>query len=136
MIAKARANAEKLGYNNVEFRSGDIESMPVTANMADVIISNCVLNLVPAKHKVMSEIFRVLKPGAHFSISDIVLDGELPAGWKEVAELYAGCTSGAIQKTDYLDIIKEAGFKNVVIQKEKKSFFLMRSYKTIYQVKK
>jgi len=119
MVAKARENAEKLGLNNVEFRFGDIENMPVTSNKADVIISNCVLNLVPNKHKVMSEIYRVLKPGAHFSISDIVLDGELPGKWKEVAELYAGCVSGAIQKNDYLQIIDEAGFRNITLQKEK-----------------
>jgi SAM-dependent methyltransferase len=119
MIAKARENAEKLGYNNVEFRQGDIESMPVTSNKADVIVSNCVLNLVPNKHKVFSEIYRVLKPGGHFSISDIVLEGALPAKWKEVAELYAGCVSGAIQKSEYLGIIEEAGFANVKLQKDK-----------------
>ncbi len=119
MIEKARENAEKLGFNNVEFRLGDIDSMPVTSNKADVIVSNCVLNLVPNKHKVFSEIFRVLKPGAHFSISDIVLVGELPSKWKEVAELYAGCVSGAIQKKDYLGIIDETGFVNVGLQKEK-----------------
>ena len=119
MIARARENAEKLGYTNVEFRQGDIESMPVTANKADVIVSNCVLNLVPNKHKVISEIFRVLKPGGHFSISDIVLDGELPLKWKEIAELYAGCVSGAIQKDEYLGIIEEAGFKNITLQKDK-----------------
>jgi len=119
MIARARENAEKLGYNNVEFRQGDIESMPVTANKADVIVSNCVLNLVPNKHKVFSEIYRVLKPGGHFSISDIVLEGPLPEKWKEVAELYAGCVSGAIQKNEYLGIIDEAGFKNMTIQKDK-----------------
>jgi SAM-dependent methyltransferase len=119
MIARARDNAEKLGLNNVEFRQGDIEDMPVTANKADVIVSNCVLNLVPNKHKVFGEIYRVLKPGGHFSISDIVLEGELPARWKEVAELYAGCVSGAIQKKDYLGIIEEAGFKNMTLQKDK-----------------
>ncbi|MBI5858308.1 MAG: arsenite methyltransferase [Sphingobacteriales bacterium] len=119
MIARARENAEKLGYNNVEFRQGDIESMPVTANKADVIVSNCVLNLVPNKHKVFGEIYRVLKPGGHFSISDIVLEGELPAKWKEVAELYAGCVSGAIQKSEYLGIIEEAGFANIKLQKDK-----------------
>ncbi|MBL7701663.1 MAG: arsenite methyltransferase [Ferruginibacter sp.] len=119
MIKKARANAEKLNFNNVEFRLGDIDDMPVTSNYADVIVSNCVLNLVPNKHKVISEIFRVLKPGAHFSISDIVLEGNLPAKWKEVAELYAGCVSGAIQKQGYLEIINEAGFKNITLQKEK-----------------
>ena len=119
MIAKARANAEKLELNNVEFRQGDIDDMPVTSNKADVIVSNCVLNLVPNKHKVISEIFRVLKPGGHFSISDIVLEGALPAKWKEVAELYAGCVSGAIQKQVYLEIIEEAGFKNISLQKDK-----------------
>lgn len=119
MIAKARANAEKLHYNNVEFRLGDIDDMPETSNYADVIVSNCVLNLVPNKHKVISEIFRVLKPGGHFSISDIVLEGHLPAKWKEVAELYAGCVSGAIQKQVYLETIEAAGFKNVSLQKDK-----------------
>lgn len=119
MIARARENAEKLKLHNVEFRQGDIEDMPVTSNKADVIVSNCVLNLVPNKHKVFSEIYRVLKPGGHFSISDIVLEGELPAKWREVAELYAGCVSGAIQRSEYLGIIKEAGFKNITLQKDK-----------------
>ena len=119
MVDKARANAEKLHYNNVEFRLGDIDDMPVTSNYADVVVSNCVLNLVPNKHKVISEIFRVLKPGGHFSISDIVLDGTLPDKWKEVAELYAGCVSGAIQKQVYLEIIQSAGFEHISIQKDK-----------------
>ena len=119
MITKAKENADKLKFNNVEFRLGDIDSMPVTANYADVIVSNCVLNLVPNKHKVFGEIFRVLKPGAHFSISDIVLEGWLPSRWKEVAELYAGCVSGAVQKDEYLSMIKEAGFVNITLQKEK-----------------
>jgi len=120
MIEKARLNADKLGYNNVEFRVGDIENLPVTSNKANVIISNCVLNLVPNKHKVFSEIFRVLKPGAHFSISDIVTEGQLPEKWRAVAEMYAGCITGAVQKKDYLEIIEEAGFKNITIQKDKK----------------
>lgn len=119
MITRARENAEKLNLHNVEFRQGDIDNMPVTANKADVIVSNCVLNLVPNKHKVFGEIYRVLKPGGHFSISDIVLEGELPAKWKQVAELYAGCVSGAIQKKEYLGIIEEAGFKNITLQKDK-----------------
>ncbi len=119
MISKARVNAEKLGFNNVEFRLGDIDDMPVTSNYANVIVSNCVLNLVPNKYKVISEIYRVLKPGGHFSISDIVLEGNLPAKWKEVAELYAGCVSGAVQKQVYLEMIQEAGFKNVLVQKDK-----------------
>jgi arsenite methyltransferase len=119
MIKKARTNADKLELNNVEFRQGDIDDMPVTSNYANVIVSNCVLNLVPNKHKVISEIYRVLKPGGHFSISDIVLEGELPAKWREIAELYAGCVSGAIQKQLYLEIIEQAGFKNITLQKDK-----------------
>ena len=119
MIEKARSNAEKLGYNNVEFREGDIDNMPVNDNVADVIVSNCVLNLVPNKAKVISEIFRVLKPGGHFSISDIVLLGNLPQALKNDAEMYAGCVAGAIQKEDYLKYISDMGFSNITIQKEK-----------------
>lgn len=119
MIEKARANAEKLGFNNVEFRLGDIENLPVTSSTADVIVSNCVLNLVPDKVRAFSEIFRVLKPGAHFSISDVVLVGELPSRVAEASEMYAGCVSGAIQKGEYLDVIKDAGFVNIAVQKEK-----------------
>ncbi len=119
MIDKARANAEKLGFNNVEFRQGDIEQMPVGANIADVVVSNCVLNLVPDKAAVIKEIFRVLKPGGHFSISDIVLVGQLPEALRKDAEMYAGCVSGAIQKEVYLEMITLAGFKNITLQKEK-----------------
>lgn len=119
MIDKARSNAEKLGYNNVEFRKGDIEHMPVGADMADVVVSNCVLNLVPNKGGVFKEIFRVLKPGGHFSISDIVLDGPLPASLKQAAEMYAGCVAGAIQKEAYLELIAKNGFVNITLQKEK-----------------
>lgn len=119
MIAKARANAEKVGFNNVEFRQGDIEKMPVTANVADVVVSNCVLNLVPNKDGVFKEIFRVLKPGGHFSISDVVLVGNLPDKLRNVAEMYAGCISGAIQKEDYLALIQANGFTNITLQKEK-----------------
>jgi arsenite methyltransferase len=119
MINKARENAEKLGFNNVEFRLGDIEKMPVTANTADVIVSNCVLNLVPDKNNVFKEIFRVLKPGGHFSISDVVLVGALPAQLTDAAEMYAGCVAGAIQKEAYLDLIKVNGFENIKLQKEK-----------------
>jgi len=119
MIDKARANAEKLQFNNVEFRLGDIEQMPVTSDMADVVVSNCVMNLVPDKPKAFGEIFRILKPGGHFSISDIVLDGELPEKLRKAAEMYAGCVSGAIQQSDYLQIIKDAGFSNISVQKEK-----------------
>jgi arsenite methyltransferase len=120
MIEKARANSEKLGFNNVEFRFGDIEKLPVTANTADVVVSNCVMNLVPDKRKAFGETFRVLKPGGHFSISDIVLVGNLPDGLRKSAEMYAGCISGAIQKQEYLEIIEEAGFENITIQKNKR----------------
>lgn len=119
MIQKARINAEKLGLNNVEFREGDIDAMPINDNVADVIVSNCVLNLVPNKQKVIKEIHRTLKPNGHFSISDVVLVGELPDTLREDAEMYAGCVAGAIQKSDYLSFIEEAGFQNIKIQKEK-----------------
>jgi arsenite methyltransferase len=119
MIDKARSNAEVRGFNNVEFRQGDIESMPITANTADVIVSNCVLNLVPNKDAVIKDIYRVLKPGGHFSISDVVLVGALPEGLRKDAEMYAGCVSGAIQKEVYLELIHANGFENITIQKEK-----------------
>ncbi|NND94689.1 MAG: arsenite methyltransferase [Flavobacteriales bacterium] len=119
MIEKSRMNAERLGYNNVEFREGDIDAMPVSDDVADVIVSNCVLNLVPDKKKVIAEIHRVLKPGGHFSISDIVLVGDLPPELKEDAEMYAGCVAGAIQKSEYLGLIEEQGFGNIKVQKEK-----------------
>lgn len=119
MIEKARQNAEVRGFHNVEFRQGDIEKMPVTCGVADVIVSNCVLNLVPNKDAVIKEIFRVLKPGGHFSISDIVLEGQLPDNLRNAAEMYAGCVSGAIQRKTYLDLIASNGFKNITIQKEK-----------------
>ncbi|MEP6683688.1 MAG: arsenite methyltransferase [Parafilimonas sp.] len=119
MIEKARQNAEVRGFNNVEFRQGDIEQMPVADNTADVIVSNCVLNLAPDKNAVFKEIFRTLKHGGHFSISDIVLEGELPKKIKQAAEMYAGCVSGAIQKQVYLELIKANGFKNITVQKSK-----------------
>lgn len=119
MIDKARANAEARGFNNVEFRQGDIEHMPISANVADVIVSNCVLNLVPNKHGVFQDIYRVLKPGGHFSISDVVLVGALPDGLRKDAEMYAGCVAGAIQKQVYLELIHTTGFENILVQKEK-----------------
>ena len=119
MIDKARLNADKLNYNNVEFRLGDIENIPTMSNIADVVVSNCVMNLVPNKPKAFSEVHRILKVGGHFSISDIVLTGDLPEKIKNAAEMYAGCVASAIQKGDYLDIIKNSGFKNITLQKEK-----------------
>ena len=120
MVEKARANADQLGYKNVEFRQGDIENMPVAGEVADVVVSNCVLNLVPNKKKAFAETFRVLKKGGHFSVSDIVLQGTIPEGLQKSAEMYAGCVAGAIQLEDYLALIKEAGFKEIKIQKSKR----------------
>ena len=120
MIEKARANARALNFTNVEFRQGDIENMPLAGNSADVVVSNCVLNLVPDKKLAFAETFRVLKKGGHFSVSDIVLAGDLPEGLQKNAEMYAGCVSGAIQKDEYVKIIKEAGFTNITLQKEKR----------------
>lgn len=120
MIAKANQNNEKLGYRNVEFKLGEIEQMPFENNLADVVVSNCVLNLVPDKKKAFSEIYRILKPGAHFCVSDIVIKGELNAELKKSAVMYAGCVSGALKQEEYLDIIFQSGFQNVEIKKSKK----------------
>ena len=117
MIAKAQQNAKKLNFNNVEFVLGDIENMPLAKNIADVVISNCVLNLVPDKFKAFSEIMRILKCGGHLCVSDVVLIGELPEQVRNNAELYAGCVSGAIQQEQYLKIMKETGFDNIEIKK-------------------
>lgn len=122
MIARARQNAETRGLHNVEFRQGDIEQMPVSDGVADVVVSNCVLNLVPNKREVFAEIIRVLKPGGHFSISDIVLNGELPDNLRQAAEMYAGCVTGAIMKDEYLALAAEAGFENLTLQKQKAIF--------------
>lgn len=119
MISKARANAEKMKFNNIEFRQGEIEDLPVNDSTADVVVSNCVLNLVPEKLNAFSEMYRVLKPGGHFSVSDIVLTGELPEKIQKAAEFYAGCVSGAIQKTEYISLLEKTGFRNIQIQKEK-----------------
>ncbi|WP_213196090.1 arsenite methyltransferase [Cloacibacterium caeni] len=119
MIEKARNNADKLGFNNVEFRLGDIENIPLMSNVADVVVSNCVMNLVPNKLKAFAEVQRILKPTGHFSISDIVLVGDLPEKIKNAAEMYAGCVASAIQMEDYLKIIENSGFKNITLQKKK-----------------
>ena len=119
MIEKARNNADKLGLNNVEFRLGDIENIPLMSNVADVVVSNCVMNLVPNKPKAFAEVQRILKPTGHFSISDIVLVGDLPEKIKNAAEMYAGCVASAIQMEDYLKIIENSGFKNITLQKKK-----------------
>ncbi len=119
MIRKARENCSKLGYKNVEFVPGDIEEMPFIANEFDVVISNCVLNLVPDKSKAFSEIFRVLKPAGHFCVSDVVLKGTLSDRMLKSAEMYAGCVSGATEITNYLKIIENSGFSNLKVHKQK-----------------
>jgi len=120
MIAKARDNAEKSGFDNVEFRLGEIENLPVRSDSVDVVISNCVLNLVPDKQRAFAEIFRVLKPGGHFCISDIVSSRELPGWVQGIAEAYAGCVAGAIPKQDYLALIEETGFGRVEVVIERR----------------
>lgn len=119
MIAKAKQNAKDMDLQNVEFRLGDIEALPLSACMVDVVVSNCVLNLVPDKQQAMSEVLRVLKPGGHFSISDVVLNGELPPAIREAAEMYAGCVSGALQEDEYLGIIRKLGFEDTSVQQRK-----------------
>ncbi len=115
MIEKARENAKKGGYENVEFRLGEIENLPVADNFVDVIISNCVINLSPGKGRVFREAFRVLKPGGRLMISDLVLLKELPDFIKNSVEAYIGCLSGAIMREEYIGAIKAAGFQEVRI---------------------
>lgn len=119
MIAKAEKNKAKLGYENVEFRLGEIEDIPLKDNAADVVVSNCVFNLVPNKEKAFSELYRIIKPGGHFCISDIVIIGELPPELQKSAEMYAGCVAGAIQQDEYIGLIVKNGFKNVEIKTTK-----------------
>jgi len=119
MIQKSTLNAIKLGFDNVDFVLGDIEEMPLDGSIADVVVSNCVLNLVPDKEKAFAETYRILKNGGHFSISDVVIAGDLPDAIKEDAEMYAGCVAGAIDKDEYLDIVKNTGFENITVQKMK-----------------
>jgi ubiquinone/menaquinone biosynthesis C-methylase UbiE len=119
MIDKANKNNQKLGYKNVEFYLGEIEAMPIENSIADVVVSNCVLNLVPNKRKAFLEIYRILKPSGHFCVSDVVIKGELPENLKKSAEMYVGCIAGAVQQDEYLKIIEETGFRNVEIKKTK-----------------
>lgn len=122
MIEKANANKAKLGFSNVKFRLGDIENIPMSANKADVVLSNCVLNLVPDKEKAFAEIHRILKPGGHFTISDVVIRGSLPKGMQDAAELYAGCVAGAMNMNDYLAVIHAQEFQCVSVKAEKRIF--------------
>jgi len=119
MVAKAEANRRRLGYGNVEFRQGEIEHLPLAEGEVDVVISNCVLNLVPDKDRAFAEILRVLRPGGHFTVSDIVLEGDLPDAMRGAAELYVGCVSGALQKADYLGTIERTGFDSVRSARER-----------------
>jgi ubiquinone/menaquinone biosynthesis C-methylase UbiE len=119
MLEKANTNKQKLGFTNVDFVKGDIEEMPLPDNSYNVVVSNCVLNLVPDKHKAFAEIMRVLKPNGHFCVSDVVIKGELPERIRKDAEMYAGCVSGAIKIEKYLEIINKQGFQNVTIHKQK-----------------
>jgi len=138
MIEKAIINNNKLGFDNINFVKGDIEEMPFDDNIFDVVISNCVLNLVPDKTKAFNEIYRVLNKGGHFCISDVVISGVLPDKLKKDAEMYAGCVSGAIDKDDYVGIIRNSGFNNIEIHKEKEIEIpneIMLNYLTIDELR-
>lgn len=119
MIKKARENAVKVGFSNVEFRLGELESLPVGGNSVDRVISNCVLNLVPDKAQAFQEMHRILKPGGKFGVSDVVLVGEFPEELRQAAELYVGCVAGAMQKSDYLESLRQIGFEDIRVTKEK-----------------
>ena len=121
MLSKANRNLSKLNYKNIYFKLGDIENLPLKDNFADVVISNCVLNLVPDKQKAFAEIYRTLKPGGHFCVSDIVTTGELPKKIRDAAALYAGCVSGALKQEEYLGIIEQTGFRNVEVKESRQS---------------
>jgi SAM-dependent methyltransferase len=138
MIAKAEKNKSKLGYTNVEFKLGEIEAIPLNENIADVVVSNCVLNLVPNKVKAFSEMNRIIKKGGHFCVSDIVIKGQLPTELQKSAEMYAGCVAGAIQQDEYINLIKAAGFVNVEIKKTKVTVLpdeVLAPYLTVEKIK-
>lgn len=115
MIARAQKNALQSGFNNVEFRLGEIENLPVESNSVDLVLSNCVINLVPDKRRAFAEIHRVLKPGGRFSISDIVTFGEIPQSIRQDVAQWAGCIAGAMDQDEYLQVIRESGFRDVRI---------------------
>ncbi|MFH0864011.1 MAG: arsenite methyltransferase [Candidatus Gottesmanbacteria bacterium] len=136
MLVKARANAIKGGFTNVEFREGDIENLPLDDNSVDVVISNCVINLSPDKEKVFKGIYRVLKPGGRLMVSDTVLSKPLPDELRENEELLTGCVSGAILKKDYLSLLQKTGFSNIKIQKERPGFLADYSISITYSAVK
>jgi SAM-dependent methyltransferase len=117
MIARAWANAVKGDYRNVDFRLGDIEALPVESDSVDVVISNCVINLAPDKRRVFAEMYRVLKPGGRFSVSDVVTYGDVPDSIRKDVELWAGCVAGAMDREAYLQVIREAGFVDVTVNR-------------------
>ena len=119
MLARAKNNAQKRNFTNVEFLEGDIENMPVPDKTADVVVSNCVLNLLPHKDRIFKEIYRVLKPGGHFCISDVVLNGVFPKKFTDNASMYAGCIASAIQREDYLGEIEKANFTDIKVERTK-----------------
>lgn len=119
MLALANKNKAELGVDNVEFRKGEIEDLPVEDNSIDVIISNCVINLSTDKDAVFREAFRVLKPGARFTVSDMVTEGEFPAQLRENVNAWSGCISGALDQTDYLQKLRSAGFVDVEVESRK-----------------
>ncbi len=135
MIRKANKNKKKVNAANVDFRLGEIEALPVDGNSVDRVISNCVINLVPDKAKAFSEIFRVLKPGGTFTVSDIVVQGKISEKERHDASLWAGCISGALQRNEYLEIISRTGFRNISVLSEKKyDYTLSDSEAGLYSV--
>ena len=115
MTERARSSALRLGIQNVEFRQGYLEDLPVESNSVDVIISNCVINLAPDKSKVFAEAFRVLKPGGKFAVSDIVTDGPLSDSIKRNLSAWAGCVAGAVEAKDYIRLMESVGFTDISI---------------------
>lgn len=119
MVERARSLARDRGYDNVEFVLGDIEEMPIASEVADIVVSNCTLNLVPDKKRAFSEMFRITKPGGRFSVSDVVTVGVLPGAIRHSAEAYVGCVAGALERDTYLKLLAEAGFVDIRVQAER-----------------
>ena len=134
MIKKANENKSKISAANVEFRFGEIESLPVDSGTVDRVISNCVINLVPDKEKAFSEIHRVLRAGGRFTVSDIVTDGKISDEERRDASLWAGCVSGALDKREYLGIIENAGFKEIQVDSEIKNEYELSSGAGLYSI--
>ncbi|HEY9165147.1 MAG TPA: arsenite methyltransferase [Candidatus Kryptonia bacterium] len=134
MIDKANQNKAKINAGNVEFRLGEIESLPVEENTVDRVISNCVINLVPNKEKAFGEICRVLKKGGKLTVSDIVTDGQITEAERLDASLWAGCVSGALDKKEYLNIITNAGFEDVRVTAESKTDYQLSSGASVYSI--